>query len=116
MNFTVVLEIFLAILLVACLLYCWRVEKSLAQFRASRTELESSARELVIAVSKAEGAIKSLRVASQEAGQQLQEQIQEARALTDELQLMGSGLTPRAPRTPPPSSRAAAPDAPMWNR
>lgn len=103
-------EIFLAILLIACLVYCWRVERSLAQFRASRAELEKSARELVVAVGKAEGAIKGLRLASHETGEQLQERIIEARALADELAVMGGQRSAR-----PPQSRSA-PETPMWNR
>ena len=103
-------EIFLAILLVACLVYCWRVERSLAQVRASRADLEKSARELVVAVTKAEGAIKGLRQASHETGAQLQERITEARALADELAIMGGVRSAR-----PPQSRSA-PETPMWNR
>jgi hypothetical protein len=103
-------EVFLATLLIACLVYCWRVERSLAQFRASRAELEKSARDLVMAVSKAEGAIKGLRQASHETGEQLQERIIEARALADELAVMGGTRSAR-----PPQSRSA-PETPMWNR
>lgn len=119
MDFSLVLEIFLAILLVACLIYCWRVEKSLAAFRASRGQLESSARELVVAVSKAELAIKGLRAASLEAGQDLQARVDEARALADELQIMGASVQPRAPRASAPSRPSvsrSSPDAPIWNR
>lgn len=104
-------EIFLAILLIACLVYCWRVERSLAQFRASRADLEKSARELVVAVGKAEGAIKGLRQASHETGEQLQERINEARALADELAVMGGARTGRSA-----IQSRSSPETPMWNR
>ena len=109
-NASMMFEIFLAILLIACLVYCWRVERSLAQFRASRADLEKSTRELVVAVTKAEGAIKGLRQASFETGEQLQERITEARALADELAVMGGTRSAR------PLQSRSSPETPMWNR
>lgn len=87
---TLGLEILLAVLLAACLFYCWRLERKLSALRNGQDGVRQAAVELVQAVTQAETAIRSLRGTAQEAGRDLQARIDTARALSDRLGL-GAG-------------------------
>lgn len=60
------LEIALAVLLVACLFYCWRLDRKLSALRKGEAGLRAAAAELTQAVTQAESAIKTLRAVAQE--------------------------------------------------
>ncbi len=87
---SMILELVLVALLAACLFYCWRLEQRLAKLRNGQDGVRATIVELMQATSQAETAVRQLRAAAQDAGQDLQEQIDEARKLTERLGRLGS--------------------------
>jgi hypothetical protein len=67
-----ILEVTLAVLLLACLFYCWRLDRKLSALRNSEQGIRTAAAELNAAVLQADAAIKALRVVAQESGRDLQ--------------------------------------------
>lgn len=63
---SIALEVILAILLIACLFYCWRLDRKLSALRNSEQGLRAAAADLNKAIQQAEISIKSLRLAAQE--------------------------------------------------
>lgn len=84
---TMALEGLLALLLVACLLYCWRLDRRLAALRDGQDGVREAAGELLQAVAQAENAVRTLRATAQDAGRDLQARIDQARTLSDRLGL-----------------------------
>ncbi len=84
---TLGLEITLAILLAACLFYCWRLDRKLSALRTGQDGIREAARELVESVASAESAVRTMRQTAHEAGRDLQARIDTARALSDRLGL-----------------------------
>jgi hypothetical protein len=82
---TLMLEGSLALLLIACLYYCWRLERRLSALRAGQDGIREAARELNASVVAAEAAIRNLRQAAHEAGRDLQGRIDTAGAIADKL-------------------------------
>ncbi len=80
----------LALLLIACLLFFWRLERRLAALRGGQDGLLAAAAELVRATTQAEVAVRALRATAQDAGRDLQARIDDARAAADRLGL-GAG-------------------------
>jgi hypothetical protein len=64
---SIALEIMLAVLLVACLFYCWRLDRKLTALRSGEQGIRAAAAELNAAVAQADGAIRALRKAMPEA-------------------------------------------------
>lgn len=81
------LEILLAVLLGACLFYCWRLERKLAALRDGQDGVRQAAAELAQAAAKAESAVRAMRATAQETGRDLQARIDDARTLSDRLGL-----------------------------
>jgi len=84
---TIALEVTLAILLMACLFYCWRLDRKLGALRNGQDGLREAARELMDSVTAAETAVRTMRQTAQETGRDLQGRIDTARALADKLGL-----------------------------
>ncbi|NWG53554.1 MAG: hypothetical protein HXY28_07535 [Hydrogenophilaceae bacterium] len=84
---TMALEGLLALLLAACLLYCWRLDRKLAALRNGQDGVREAAGELLQAVAQAENAVRTLRATAQDAGRDLQARIDQARTLADRLGL-----------------------------
>jgi hypothetical protein len=82
-----VLEGLLALLLAACLIYCWRLERKLAALRDGQDGIHAAARELNNAVQRAELAVRALRGSADEAGRDLQARIDTAQAISEKLGL-----------------------------
>lgn len=80
---SLVLELALAALLVACLFYCWRLDRKLSALRKGEAGIRAAAAELSQAVAQADIAIKTLRVTAQESGRDLQARIDAARGLVE---------------------------------
>ncbi|MGE0046310.1 MAG: DUF6468 domain-containing protein [Hyphomonadaceae bacterium] len=87
---TFALEGLLAFLMLACLFYCWRLERKLSALRSGQDGIRQAAAELVQAVAQAENAVRTLRASAQETGRDLQARIDTARALSERLGL-GAG-------------------------
>ncbi len=79
------LESGLALLLLAVLFFCWRLDRKLAALRAGQDGVREAAVELREASAHAELAVRNLRAAAQETGRDLQARIEEARRLSDTL-------------------------------
>jgi hypothetical protein len=84
---TLALEVTLALLLAACLFYCWRLDRKLSALRTGQDGIREAARELVESVGAAEAAVRTLRQTAHEAGRDLQGRIDTARTLADRLGL-----------------------------
>lgn len=87
---TLSLEIVLALMLAACLFYFWRLDRKLSALRNGQDGIRAAAAELVQATAQAEGAVRAMRLSAQEAGRDLQQRINDARATADRLGL-GAG-------------------------
>ncbi|MGE3143651.1 MAG: DUF6468 domain-containing protein [Hyphomonadaceae bacterium] len=95
------LEGVLALLLLACLFYCWRLDRRLSALRNGQDGIRAAAAELNAAVVQAESAIKTLRVTAAESGRELGERIEDARILSNRLGAMARVAEPaRAARRP----------------
>jgi hypothetical protein len=84
---SLILEGVLALLLAACLFYCWRLERKLSTLREGQDGIRAAAQELNHAVQRAEGAIRALRITADDAGRDLQARIETARTISDKLGL-----------------------------
>lgn len=84
---TLVLEGALALLLAACLFYCWRLDRKLSALRAGQDGIRDAARELLESVASAEAAVRTMRQTAHEAGRDLQGRIDTALALSEKLGL-----------------------------
>lgn len=83
-----VLDVFILAALGATIFYCLRLSRQFNQLQADRKAFETLIQSLTVAASRAEAAIKSLKEAAIESGDGLQEKINNARSLFDELEIM----------------------------
>lgn len=100
------------VLLVATIVFALRLTRNLNAFRQSRGELEKLIAELSQQIDKANVAISGMRVAAKDAGKALQDRIDTARTMSDELQVMtqsGSKIAGRMERQITERPRPAAP-------
>lgn len=81
------LEGALAVLLAACLFYCWRLDRRLAALRSGQDGIRAAAAELNGSVAAAEKAIRALRLTAQESGADLQARIDTAHQISERLGL-----------------------------
>lgn len=98
---SVILDIVVLIGLGATVFYCIRLSKALNNFRKYRQEFNTLVTELGKNIDHAHEAIATLKNSSFEAGEDLQKVVNNARKLTDELQLMndmGNALANRLER------------------
>lgn len=96
-----VLDGLMLIFLAATIFVAWRLSDSLTVFRKTRKEMDGLVIELSRNIEKAELAITGLKGATRDSGRDLQKLVSEARALSDELQLMtesGDNLASRLER------------------
>lgn len=87
---TIGLEALLVVLLAACLVFCFRLERRLAALRNGQDGVRAAAAELVQATAQAEAAVRALRASASDAGRDLQARIDDARGVSDRLGL-GAG-------------------------
>lgn len=87
---TLTLEIVLAIMLGACLFSFWRLDRKLSALRSGQDGVRAAAAELAQATAQAEAAVRAMRTSAQDAGRDLQQRINDARATADRLGL-GAG-------------------------
>lgn len=82
-DYSLLLDGALAVLLFIAILYCWRLDGRLKNLRSGKDGMLQAARELQSAVGDAEKAIALLRQSSDQAGRDLQRRIDEARAVAE---------------------------------
>ena len=100
--------------LAATVFYAWRLSGQIDRMQADRRAFETLISALNVAASRAEAAIKSLKDVSQDSGDKLQDKINGARALSEELEIMvqaGDALAERLQALAEKNRRAAAPSA-----
>jgi len=88
MNFAMVMDISILVLLAATVFLAFRLTMSLRHFRESRSEMEGLVNRLTANIDKAERAIGGMQNAARNAGKELDEIISDAKALSNELKLM----------------------------
>lgn len=79
--YAMTLEILLAGLLLIAIVYCWRLDSKLKALRNGNMRMLEAARELQQSVIHAENAVGALRRSAEAAGRELQNKIDESRAL-----------------------------------
>ena len=78
----------LTLLLMATILVVWRLEHRLSVVRAGQASMAASAAELMAAASRAEAAIKGLRLTADGCGAELDQKIKRARSIADEIGML----------------------------
>ena len=94
------IEIVLALMLAACLFYFWRLDRKLSALRNGQDGVRAAAAELAQATARAEAAVRNMRMTAQEAGRDLQQRINDARATADRLGLGAGRLRSSADVSP----------------
>lgn len=106
----------------AAIFYAARLSRQIRAMQADRKAFDLLIQALNLACAKAEGAVRNMKEAAEDADDSLQKQINKARALTDELEIMlqaGDSLAARLQKTAEkartladaPAAAAAAPHA-----
>ncbi|WP_439817326.1 DUF6468 domain-containing protein [Zavarzinia sp. CC-PAN008] len=88
MTIGLLVELLVALLLIATIYYCWRLNQRLALLRADHSELNTVIAELGAATARAERGLAELRQAAEAVGTRLNTQVVQARALADELTII----------------------------
>lgn len=121
MDYKLVLDIIIAILLAATIGYAVLLNNRLSQLRKNRDDLAKLVAAFNDATARAEAGIPKLKRATEEAGSTLQERVEKAQSLRDDLAFMieradamanrleGSVRTARSEVKPSPASPPAAP-------
>lgn len=95
---SLIIDIVVAGLLVATIVYASVLNRKLATLRSSKQEMETLAGRLVESTQHAERALADLKSAANDTGEQLERRVSEARNLVDDLRFLvdkGSGLADR---------------------
>jgi len=111
---TLILDVVIAGLLIATIVYAVILNRQLINLRESRGEMEGLIRSFNEATARAEAGIKSMKRTATETGEGLQRTVERAQALRDELQFMieaADALARRLADTPASGRGAAAPAA-----
>jgi chromosome segregation ATPase len=88
MTMTVLLDLVVAGLLIAAIAYCVMLNRRLAALRADRAELDQTVRTLADVSMRAENGIGRLKETAEQVGRQLQEKVERAETLRDDLTYM----------------------------
>lgn len=88
MTTSLMIDFLMLCLLLATIVYAARLSLQLRKLRDSKSELDKTVRQLMGATDKAYAAMQGLRLSAQEQGQDLQDVIDKAVILRDELQVM----------------------------
>ncbi|MEY4249261.1 MAG: hypothetical protein RJA87_894 [Pseudomonadota bacterium] len=84
----IVLNVLLAVLLMAALLVGWRLERRLKELRQSHLGFAKAVQELDVAALRAQAGLDQLRIAADEAGDVLGDRLIRAREMSEKLQSM----------------------------
>lgn len=90
----------------------WQLSRQFEALQADRKAFEQMIQSLNLAASRAEAAIRGMKEAAAEAGDRLQDRINKARALSDELEIMvqaGDNLAERLNKLAEGGRKAASP-------
>jgi len=87
-DWKVVLDIIVSVLLIATIGYAWMLNQRLSSLRKNRDDLAKTIAAFNEATLRAESSIPKLRKAAEESGQTLQERVEKAQSLRDDLAFM----------------------------
>lgn len=93
-----VLDGLVLVLLGATIVYAARLTRHLQNFREGRKDLEKLIVDLSTQINKAEGSIEELKTSARNISRELQSQLDEARAMGDDLEIMTRGANNMADR------------------
>jgi hypothetical protein len=110
-----IMNLLLAVLLLAALGMGWRLNRRLKVLRDSHDGFEAAVRELNVAAARAEQGLADLRAATDEAVELLADRIEKGRALAGKLERQTDRLERLAVHSPPPRQRESVED-PMAER
>lgn len=112
-----ILDVMVLVFLSVTIYYAMKLSRSLNSFRSHRQEFEKLLDELTRNIGEAQRAIHNLKIASGDAGKNLEKTIKESRLLVDELQIMNEsghslagrleGLVDKNRRSSPGSEESA---------
>lgn len=88
MDWKVVLDLVVSVLLIATIGYAWMLNQRLSALRKNRDDLAKTIAAFNEATLRAESSIPKLRKAAEESGQTLQERVEKAQSLRDDLAFM----------------------------
>ncbi|WP_236686261.1 DUF6468 domain-containing protein [Paramagnetospirillum magnetotacticum] len=88
MDWKVVLDLIVSVLLIATIGYAWMLNQRLSSLRKNRDDLAKTISAFNEATLRAESSIPKLRKAAEESGQTLQERVEKAQSLRDDLAFM----------------------------
>ena len=87
-HYGLILDSLIVVLLLATIFYCVVLNRRLGRLRNSRTELERATRAFAEAAARADAGIKGLRRSAEESGAGLQQEVQRAQDLREEMQML----------------------------
>ena len=87
-DWKVLLDIVVSLLLIATISYAWMLNQRLSSLRKNRDDLAKTIAAFNEATLRAESSIPKLRKAAEESGQTLQERVEKAQSLRDDLAFM----------------------------
>jgi cell division septum initiation protein DivIVA len=87
-DWKVILDIVVSVLLIATIGYAWMLNQRLSSLRKNRDDLAKTIAAFNEATVRAESSIPKLRKAAEESGQTLQERVEKAQSLRDDLAFM----------------------------
>jgi hypothetical protein len=87
-DWKVVLDLIVSVLLIATISYAWMLNQRLSSLRKNRDDLAKTIAAFNEATLRAESSIPKLRKAAEESGQTLQERVEKAQSLRDDLAFM----------------------------
>ncbi|HEY1722775.1 MAG TPA: DUF6468 domain-containing protein [Magnetospirillaceae bacterium] len=88
MDYKLVLDVMVAVLLAVTIVYAWVLNQRLSQLRRNRDDLAKVVSSFNEATARAEAGIPKLRKAAEETGAALQERVEKAQSLRDDLAFM----------------------------
>lgn len=86
--FSTILDVTILLLLIASVVYSYRLSSSIKIFSESRKELTGTLEKMAFSIVDAEKAIERLRMTANESGKELQDTVNQARSLSEELQFI----------------------------
>ncbi len=98
MGLDVALNLVLAVLLAAVIVYAWRLHKRLGTWRDGKAELDRTIKDFNEAAKRAEAAVADLKNAGEAAGRLLEDQTRKAISLKDDLEYIVARAEPVADR------------------
>jgi hypothetical protein len=88
MDYKLILDLMVAALLLVTIVYAWILNQRLGQLRRNRDDLAKVVSSFNEATARAEAGIPKMRKAADESGQALQERVEKAQSLRDDLAFM----------------------------